>query len=46
MPVYPETITETVFNIVPEQAKHQLVNVNFLERLWGKYIIQCLSQNY
>ena len=47
VPVYPESITENVFNIVPQQANHQLVNVNFLERLWGKYIIQYVRKiNY
>ena len=34
---YPETITETVFDIVPSQeTQESVVSVNFLERLWGR----------
>ena len=36
--MYPEAITETVFDFVPKQPNTQIINVNFLERLWGKYI--------
>ena len=36
---YPETITETVFDIVPSQGTQEsVVSVNFLERLWGRNI--------
>ena len=35
--MYPEAITETVFDFVPKQPNTPVINVNFLERLWGKY---------
>ena len=35
--MYPEAITETVFDFVPKQPNTPIISVNFLERLWGKY---------
>ena len=36
--MYPEAITETIFDFVPKQTNTPIISVNFLERLWGKYI--------
>ena len=36
--MYPEAITETIFDFVPKQSNLPIVSVNFLERLWGKNI--------
>ena len=34
--MYPEAITETIFDFIPKQPNTPIININFLERLWGK----------